>query len=737
MAAQEFFFAWVADGGTTFSAAHHVHDEAVIGFELAHQEREVPSLRIFVRNPKVGLLNPARKQWAWVSWRKPDLTVVPLFHGRLVAMPSDIVEELVTLEFLARPEDYEVQKSALADALKVAPFWDPLFIDTAQVEDPDVVLAARPQLWHVGRTDKLVTVSHILTGEDGTVVLSPAEVLAGLAGVSYGKPVGKVRVVSSVEWTQAAAGTVDMSAFLRAEFGGRVSSYTGQGLESDWPSYGASIGGGWSVDLSRANLLNTDIDDSDLLKVPLDPRNDTPDIDEQDWWTDSPEGFAYWYQIAYDEWLRKALLNPVREARFALWEFNPDFFVRYEALRSRKEVLSFEVSADVQLLVAAGVDDDKVLEIQANSTILGEVDAAGDLPIVNAKNRSYFDSERGQDSIAYLINLARSHILMAARAVQITVDIPWSIGIQLSCRHDVVLSLPELPGGVAGGKVVAYRLALNDGAMSASVTFAAVVGKGNVLPPPNAGVESYVDDDYVEDEYQVFYGQSLQPVAGEIEYMRPVYQPNDDGINFDALTPAGIIMDVSATALLTFTLAGVADQAVTIGGRAYTLKAALTGADQVKIGVDNFATARNLADALNRTEVLEGTSFGTGTLANGQVEAAASDGIVRVTARVGGVAGNAIAVATTVAGATWDHPTLTDGNDGLVVRNPPAVQEATLLAEPSPGSVKMAIDRLNEVATRVELALKPVTGGPFTTEIALVTSALMVPKTIDLSAAAL
>lgn len=732
MALYDFYFAWVANGGVAFNAAvHNVHDEAVLGMEIEHQEKEIPHMRIMVENPKVGLLNPGRMQWAWVSWRKPDNTVVALFHGRLVGMPTELTGPVVALEFTARPADYDAQKAALAAGMRtLGANWDPVFIDETQLTDPDVVLAARSVLYHVGRTDKTVSVSDILNGEAGSVVLSPAEVLGRRCDIQYGQPVDKVKVTASVEWTQSAFGSVDMSQAIKNEFGGAVSSYTGQGLEATWPPFGTEIGAGWSVDVSLPRLLNTSVNKSHQMKVKLNPANDTPDFEIEDWWADSPQGFEYHYQLAYQEWLNERLLDPVTEARFVRWDFNPVMTVRYEANRRRKETLSFTVTADLQRLTTQ--HEEPLQEINVTSTTVDQV-----LP--TSKARSYFETDRGQISIGYLLNLARSQILMQARAVQITVDIPWLIGIALSCKHDIVLALDELPGGEAGGKVVGYSLAVDPqaGTMSASVTFAAVVGAGNTLGAPDPGEESYVDDDYVEDEYQVFYGESLQPVAGQIQYTRPTYKPNDDDINFNDMRAATVLEDIAATALYTFTGPGADGETVVIGPRTYTLRNVANDPNEVLIGGVADATAQNLASAIERNEAQEGVTFGAGTLAHATVGATVAGAILRATARAGGTAGNAIAVSDTSAAGSWDHATLQGGSDGLVVLNPPAVQEAHMDAGNDPGSVRMAIDKLNEVPTKVQMALKSVTGGPFETDIALVTSELMVPSTIDLSAAPL
>lgn len=746
--AWNFYFAWLDDGNQPFDEDQHLlNEEQVVSFNVEHKEKECAGLTIVVRNPLVGFLNPARKVWAWISWRRPDDTVIPLFHGRLIAIPTELVGNLVSMEFVARPADYEAQKKALAESLKVVPYWDEIFVNEKSLDDPDVVLQARPQLYHIGRTDKLVTVSNILQGEAGTLVLGPSEVLDQDLSFQYAKALTKIKVSASVEWRQAASGIILFTDRLRQEFHevgckkGYAQSYTGQGLEKSWPHYGDEIGAGWWVDQSQPNLANLDYDRADFMVVPIDPKNQTPDIEVQDWWATSPEGYDYWYQKALEQWRAKTLLEPVREARFTLWDFKPRFDLRYVANRERKETLEFEVESDIQALLSdpgEGMED--VEEIQVNATNIGDPRDDGTIPMGDRKVAAYFSSDRGQDSIAYLLNLARSRLLMSARAVDVTVQIPFDLAVQLSCRHDVVLNLPELPGGTMGGKVTGYSLSLDQdtGNLHGSVTFAASIGNGNTLVPPDPGEESYVQEAYVDNEYQVFYGESLQPVAGELEYERPHYTPDGDDLDLNNLTPENVIGSLYATALLTFTSGGNPGGQVIIGGRTYTFVAALSTSpavpNEVLLGGDEFASSFNLSAAIDRDEDMEGVLFAAGTVAHDDVQSDVSDGIIRVTARKGGVGGNSIAVSSTLAGATWDQPHLYDGHDGLLITGGPTEQENVMKTPPAPGSEKLAIERLNEHKTFVQLALVPMTGGPFETKLGLEVSTLMVPKTIDLAA---
>jgi hypothetical protein len=740
-----FYFAWLDAGDTTFGVEHQVEDEQIYSFKLEHQEGDFCSLTIEIKNPRVGLLNEARPEWCWFSYRKLDDTVVPLFHGRLVGIPADMTTTVVSLDFIARPDDYEAQKSALAETLKVAPYWDPIWIAEEELTNPDVVLNARPQLYHIGRTDRLVTVSNILIGEAGTLALGEADIVAGTISLNYGEAIAKVSVEATVEWAQYAKGIVDMSGKVVEFFGlagappGRVASYTGQGLESTWPRYNDGIGGGWVVDQSRSNLRNTSVKSSSFYKVDIDPTKATPDFTIEDWWASSPEGYDFWYGKAYDAWLAQVMLLPITEGHFYLWEFTPTFMVRYEATRNRKEVVTFDVLADLQPMLYDPDAAAKVTNVKLNSTSVGNpIDPGGGIPIGDVKRRSYFDSDRAAQSIDYMLNVARSKMLYAARAVEVSLQLAsFELGLDLSCRHDAVIATDDLPGGTAGGKIIGYSFELNgdDGQLTTSLTFGAVIGLGNTLDPPDDGVPSYVTDGYVSVGYQQYIGKSLQPIPGELEYTKPTIVPNDDGLDFDQLTSASILADTAATALLTFTGTGAAGNDVGIGAATYPLVSALTGVNDVLIGADADETARNLTAAINGDETQVGVTFGAGTIANGDVSATTQEGIVRITARLAGPGANSIALSKTGSDMSWDAATMHDGDHGLAVINGPTEQRAAL--NHTFGSVQEAIDALNAHFTDVEMALKPVTGGPFETDIALTVSKLMVSKTIDLAAAAI
>jgi hypothetical protein len=235
-----FFFAW-CDVDQPFDASVLREDEIVFAFDLAHQEGQIPTLSIDVKNPHIGLLAPGRSQWVWLSYQPQTGAAVPLFYGRLVALPSNLLGEVVTLQFVARPDDYLAQKQALADTMMVEPFYDPIWIDPTKLTDPDTVLETYAMMWHVDRITHEVSVSDILFGEDGTEEFQPEDSFYDSVSISFAQsPQTQVVFTGTVQWTQAATGFIPLPDVS-------LSAWNGQQIVNDWPKTGDQLSNGWSV----------------------------------------------------------------------------------------------------------------------------------------------------------------------------------------------------------------------------------------------------------------------------------------------------------------------------------------------------------------------------------------------------------------------------------------------------------------------------------------------------------
>jgi hypothetical protein len=238
-----FYFAWVFSDDTTFDQSRHsVQNEDVFSMKISQREGDFASLEVAIKNPRIGLLTASRKVWAWLSWDPTNSGAPgqPLFFGRLIGIPDSINQEIVSLVLTARPVDFVTRKNAKAEELRVAPYWDPIFVAPEQLDNPDVVLEARSALWSVDRITHEVDISDIIVGEDGIEEFDEGEVPYDSVQTKIGTPpLNKVTVDATVHWTQKAAGEF--------QFGFSAVTYGGQGLMQSWPKPGTSLGGGWTV----------------------------------------------------------------------------------------------------------------------------------------------------------------------------------------------------------------------------------------------------------------------------------------------------------------------------------------------------------------------------------------------------------------------------------------------------------------------------------------------------------
>jgi hypothetical protein len=506
-----FWFAWVAEGTAFDAETHAVEDENVFAFELAHAEGEAPTLAVDVVNPRVGLLNASREQWCWFSHGEGS-AVEPLFYGRLVGIPQELQNEVVRLEFRAVPVDYEAQKAALAETLKVDPYWDPIWIAEEARLDPDSVLESRTQLWHVDRITHVVTLSDIITGEAATVDFGSDYFYDSLT-VSYTSPPGKVCTVrATATWLQQAVGSVDIT----DEFPPYIESFSGQGLIDDWPKAGASIGGGWTFESSDWRPYYT-------FSITADPF----DLDFARQFDTKVGDIVYW--------------APGRIVPH-------NMVVAYEAKREFAETLVISLQADVQaLLTDAG--EDEVLTVDVSAEVDQPIDpeeasGAGPLmPIRDLKSRRYFQTERGRKSVDYLVCLARAQLVHRARAVEIGFEVPFENGVDLSCRHMATITDDRIPGGTVTAKIKAYSLSLNGdtGDAICRVTLGAAIGKGGTVAEV-AGTPAYVDAGYVNTGYQFYDGLTTAVVPDTVTVEDFSDLPiNDDGVDWSAIDPASVI----------------------------------------------------------------------------------------------------------------------------------------------------------------------------------------------------
>jgi hypothetical protein len=569
------YFAWVDASETAFGPEHLRWDEAVFSFKLAQEEGDPASLTVQVRRPRnvdgdpIGLLGPGRKIWAWFALDCGPALIK--FRGRLVGIPTSLFEDLVTLEFVAKPINVMAQKEALADTLRVLPFYDEAVIDPKRRKDPDVVLEGYTKIWHYDRETHVLTVSDEITGEDGLLSFDGAsedgKVLWDGLGLNLATgPLARVDVTAEFTWTQQARGTVDLTNYLISHWPGQTQGQIPSLNAGDWPKHGTGLGDGWEVAESTAKDLH-DFSTGTQTRSGKITLEDTDDSTSTIQWMTSvtacnapvlPLGSGITtgnYDIHLDDGGGTASASNSFSASIAMFgvqEIKATLVAGYSAERQCTERVSFSLFADVQSILtdpedgeALRIEDIRSVNLSGDESIGEEVTEI--IPaIIDPRRRSYIATERGNQSIEHLIALARTNLMKRARAVEITFAPKLSRMPEVTLRKNAFLAEPRV--GEAVGKIIAYSIALDgaDGRVNCEIRIGCTIGYGGIVTAID-GMPVYCSTDYTGPDYQQFIDRTILVDAftdSSVGYQPPDASPNDDGIDFMSALTADDVIEV-------------------------------------------------------------------------------------------------------------------------------------------------------------------------------------------------
>jgi hypothetical protein len=568
------YFAWIDVGETVFGPEHMRWDEQVFSFDLKQDEGDPASLTLKVIRPRnvdgdaIGLLGPGRKIWCWFALDcGPGLVK---FRGRLVGVPTSIFEELVTLEFVARPFDIVAQKEALAASLRVLPYYDEVVLDEERRKDPEVVLEGYTKIWHYDRETHALTVSDEITGEDGVVSFDAASdggkvLYDGLGLTLTSGPLSSVEIVAEYNWSQGARGQVDLTDYLISNWDssgadvmpGEIASYT-FGADN-WPKNGAGIGSGWQV----AEASATPVYDLEVQTktngggLTLEDGDSTASVR----WSETktflpvePPGIQYKEIVAKQEYTstygdgdNASLSSSWSSVRHLLpLQFTrPTMLAAYTADRGCVERVSILMVADVQNIMTEPEDGEALRVTDIKSANLSEpID--GVIPIGDVRRRSYITTARGNQSIEHLIALGRAHLMKRSRVVEISFAPKLERMSEITLRKSVFLAEPRV--GEALGKVIGYSISLDgsDGRVGCEVKIGCAIGRGGLVTEVD-GTPVYCSVSYVGDDYQQFTDRTILVDAftdSSVGYQPPNATPNDDGIEFLSVLRAEDVIDL-------------------------------------------------------------------------------------------------------------------------------------------------------------------------------------------------
>lgn len=584
----EWFFALVDPEDTEFSQDYARQDYTVLSFVLSQEEGQFASLELSIKNPRTPLLGGLI--WLWFAYSIDGEPAVPLFFGRLVGIPQNFLDERVTLQFVARPRDYGAQKEAVAEALKVLPYYDLAFVDEQHQDDLDVVLEGYPRAWHIDRVTHEVTTSDVLIGEDGVINLEETDLLYGGFEVEFNQiPLTSVDVEAIFNWDQIADGGVDITSHILANWPnegfaaqGTITSFTLQA--DDWPKPGASLGSGWVAgegtichavyDLqtkSKSEGLTLTIDWGSWTDIGGNTGGTSTTFNTSDQYLEKvPPGSISLPPILTDfsNDIRFTEADPDRGGPSRVASYNassswvdsviplnhlrPTLIVSYDANRPRAETIRFTMVADIQPIVTLPGEDEveqiKLNSIRLNNPVDPPEETDGDLlpPMRDARRRSYAVTERGQQSLAYLVALAKAKLWKRSRSVQITHILTKDAALELipeiTLRKNATVMDPRIADGEALGKIIAYRFSLdgNAGRLECALTIGCAPGLGGEVTAV-AGTPTYAEADVMGPDVQEFTGRYVT-FDSSVAYSPALFLPNDDGVDFlTDLTAAELI----------------------------------------------------------------------------------------------------------------------------------------------------------------------------------------------------
>ena len=560
------YFAWVNANELWNAAIHAREDAQLLRVDLQQQEGQAAELQVLIKNPGQGLLAPGRKTRAFLSYQAEGQTAVQLlFAGQVVGVAMLAGDRLATVTLTALPNQSVQLLQQLHNSLKVAPYWDDLFVIPSRREDPAQGLLAREAVYYWDKIQGTVALSGLFAGSQ-SLTLS-GQFFQDSLTLAIGKPpLSAVKMTVVAEWVQRANGIANITKRVERAFPGQlVNSLSGEDLVARWPSASKLINGQSGYQVEEASLVEY-----------TPPANSYPTVSVP-------------VQVAVDEYpYPVGVSNPggdSREVFVKRWWFKAKLALRWRYRQHRREELSFSLSHGVQGLVPSG-GQVQAINVTLQEVLLDTVTAlwqAGQSYSVDQKVRhgefvyqcllahtadasfgndqatnrwqqlaadgsalgagwraSFFSTNRGRQAVHHAIERARVALAKSARVVRVTVKAAWSELQAVTLDHSVTISDARLPGGTVTGKVVALRFYSDgdSGERWAEVTIACAVGTGAAAGQPASGVGSYVADPYVDSGYQPNVGRQEVTVGGV------VYDDFSDQI-----TPNGLLYPTNLAAV--------------------------------------------------------------------------------------------------------------------------------------------------------------------------------------------
>ena len=549
------YFAWIPSWTTPFDpVAHARQDLDVLSLEITEEEGAAPGFTIEVANPGIGGIIGVGSRYAVISEQAAgDAVPVLLARGKVAAAPSELTGPVITLEFTGVQPDAINSLRAYADTLRTNDaFYDDLFVSQTETFQPETALNGRPVSFYWDRKTLVISTSSIVTGSR-TVDLG-GQALEGLQIRLTEPPVRHAKMRVSVSWDQRAAGTTDIKGQIARALGNGITfgTYTWQDVTGWWPTVGSSIGdsNGWTITKSKltqvGQYISPEIDGGSYHAADDGATNPTRiklraltfrvDALSASYQYSQPrqESIELLAEIGIQDVLGDDrietlsdidLQDPTIDPTLNNWRQRTAYavgnIVSYNGRAWRCEIAHtsetfFAIYALIEVPGGGSSLQAQWKQINSNS-------ALGD-----PRRAAYFATDRGRRSVEHAIEILRCFLLKRARCLELTFDVPWAAGRDLTVDDSVRVEWSQIPGGEATGKVTRISLRADGrGNRLASITAGISVGTGNPSDPPEYATSDYFDasEQYSTGDYDVPSSTSDRVSATGVVYGWPTIQP--------------------------------------------------------------------------------------------------------------------------------------------------------------------------------------------------------------------
>lgn len=486
------YFAYVDPGDPFNPATHDVEDEDVFDLKINQSEGSFAQAEVTIKNSGIGLLNPSRKKRVFISVDDGG-TAKLLFAGRLVGFPLDFGSELVTINAIAQPEGWQATQFAFTEALKVHPYYNPLFVPEESREIDAEILSGYSALLHWHRADGTLSLSDVLEGSD-LIDLGTDTFFDSLSSSVGDPPIKGLQLSVEVQWNQIGAGLADCSESIRSKFintaiaTSEINSLTPLALEKGWE--GVRVPTGYTISESKlvpvANsfgLVNANLR-SQVVTV-----------------------------LGTDYPTSNGSTPPTRDLTVPRVWYQGKLVLQANYEQKRREVFATTLlMATQELSLTSDQYEEMAFRLQdPTSVVNGEV--------LDVSSPSFFmdgliQSTHGQQVIEHALMRGRARLIKSSRIIETSFECAIDDVIDITCDHSVRIEDDRLPGGSIRGKVLGYEFHISATDQVASITIGSCIGTGADSSGTGLAVGTTVYDNEVGTATmtsEIFYEQDTPP----------------------------------------------------------------------------------------------------------------------------------------------------------------------------------------------------------------------------------